>query len=329
MSADNEELPLTLSPMLATASPLPTGPGWVYESKWDGIRGLIAIASDGTVRVRSRAGNDNTEQFPELQSLREPADGHALLLDGEIVAFDDAGMPSFNRLQSRLGVIGPAAQIRSQQTPVLFVMFDLLHLDGFSTRRLPFEHRRTLLERLDFDKGPHWHLATQHEDGAELATVTRAAGLEGVVAKRLDGAYYPGTRSKTWIKHRHLSEDEFVIGGWVPGEGRRTSTIGALLLGVRVDDQSDTLQWVGKAGTGFTDAELARLRDLLAPLVRPTSPFDGDVGEKTAVFVAPRHSARVAYGEYSPEGLLRFPSYKGLVTGPDSADPDSAGPDSA
>jgi bifunctional non-homologous end joining protein LigD len=313
VTTEAEPLPLTLSPMLATAGQLPSGPGWVYETKWDGIRGLIAIAADGTVRIRSRAGNDNTEQFPELAALKDPADGHQLLLDGEIVAFGDDGLPSFNRLQSRLGVTGSGAVIRSQATPVLFVVFDLLHLDGFSTRRLPLENRRTLLERLELGAGAQWHLSTLHDNGDELAQITRAAGLEGVVAKRLDSTYGAGVRSKSWIKQRNLNEDEFVIGGWVPGEGRRTSTIGALLLGVRVDDDSDTLQWVGKAGTGFTDAELNRLRDLLAPLVRPTTPFDGDVGERTAVFVQPRLVARVAYGEYSPEGLLRFPSYKGLV----------------
>jgi bifunctional non-homologous end joining protein LigD len=311
--SDSETLPLTLSPMLATAGQLPIGPGWVYETKWDGIRGMIAIDGAGAVRIRSRAGNDNTEQFPELTALSGPADGHSLLLDGEIVAFGDDGLPSFNRLQGRLGVMGPAAMIRSQTNPVLFVLFDLLHIDGFSTRRLPLASRRALLDQLEFGRGSCWHVSPQHEDGQELAAITRAAGLEGVVAKRLDAPYSPGVRSKTWIKQRNLHEDEFVIGGWVPGEGRRESSIGALLLGVRVDDQSDQLQWVGKAGTGFTDAELTRLKGLLAPLVRPTSPFDGDVGEKTAVFTEPRLVAKVAYGEYSPDGLLRFPSYKGLV----------------
>ncbi len=312
-SSDNEGLPSNLSPMLATAGQLPVGAGWVYETKWDGIRGLISITGTGGVGIRSRAGNDVTAQFPELSALSEPADSHELLLDGEIVAFGDDGLPSFNRLQSRLGVTGTSASIRAQSTPVLFVVFDLLHLDGFATRRLPLESRRALLEQLEFTRGVCWHLSPQHEDGQELAAITRAAGLEGVVAKRLDSAYAPGVRSKSWIKQRNLTEDEFVIGGWVPGEGRRTSSIGALLLGVRVDDDSDTLQWVGKAGTGFTDAELTRLKGLLAPLARSTSPFDGDVGEKTAVFTEPRLVARVAYGEYSPEGLLRFPSYKGLV----------------
>jgi bifunctional non-homologous end joining protein LigD len=315
--ADTESIPVGLSPMLATAGKLPVGAGWVYETKWDGIRGLIGISKDQSVHIRSRAGNDVTHQFPELASLADPADGHELLLDGEIVAFGDDGLPSFNRLQSRLGVMGQAANIRAQSTPVLFVVFDLLHLDGFATRRLPLENRRTLLEQLEFaSAGVCWHLSPQHEDGNELAAITRAAGLEGVVAKRLDSTYTPGIRSKSWIKQRNLNEDEFVIGGWVPGEGRRTSSIGALLLGVRVDDESEELQWVGKAGTGFTDAELTRLTGLLVPLTRATSPFDGDVGEKTAVFVEPRLVAKVAYGEYSPDGLLRFPSYKGLVADP-------------
>jgi bifunctional non-homologous end joining protein LigD len=311
--SDVEPLPLTLSPMLATAGQLPQGSEWVFETKWDGIRGIIAINEGGNVHIRSRAGNDVTGQFPELVALSEPADGHQLVLDGEIVAFGDDGLPSFNRLQSRLGVTGVGATVRSHENPVLFVVFDLLHLDGFATRRLPLENRRALLDHLEFNRGSCWHVSPQHSDGEELAAITRAAGLEGVVAKRLDSSYSLGVRSKNWIKQRNLQLDEFVIGGWVPGEGRRASSIGALLLGVRVDDLSDTLQWVGKAGTGFTDAELDKLKALLQPIAQTTSPFDGDVGEKTAVFTQPKYTCRVAYGEYSPEGLLRFPSYKGLV----------------
>jgi bifunctional non-homologous end joining protein LigD len=308
-----EPLPQKLAPMLATAGELPLGPGWVYEAKWDGIRAIISIDSDANIRIHTRAGNDVTHQFPELAGLGVAVGGHAVVLDGEIMAFGDDGLPSFHRLQHRLGLSGIAVTETARLIPVLFTMFDLLHLDGFSTRSLTLVNRRTLLERLDITPGPHWHLTPQHDDGAVLSEITRSAGIEGVVAKRVDSMYVAGSRSKSWIKKRHLNHDEFVIGGWVPGEGRRESTIGALIIGARLDDTGDDLQWVGKVGTGFTDAELRRLFALLNPIRRPTSPFDTDVGEPTAVFVEPRYSAHVAFGEFSPEGLLRFPSYKGLV----------------
>ncbi len=308
-----EPLPVKLAPMLATAGELPTGDGWIYETKWDGIRAIISIDHDATIRIHTRAGNDVTDQFPELLTLGTSVNGHAVVFDGEIIAFGDDGLPSFHKLQHRLGLQAVAARETSRHIPVLFTMFDLLHLDGFSTRSLPFSSRRHLLEQIDITPGPHWHLNQQHTDGELLAEVTRSAGIEGVVAKRLDAPYRTGTRSKAWIKKRHLNHDQFVIGGWVPGEGRRQSTIGALLIGARVDDDSNVLQWVGKVGTGFTDAELARLYGLLDPLRRSTSPFDTGVGEPTCVFVEPTYTVNVAFAEFSPEGLLRFPSYKGLV----------------
>jgi bifunctional non-homologous end joining protein LigD len=313
-----EPLPIKLAPMLATAGELPIGDGWIYETKWDGIRAVVSIDGEGFMRIHTRAGNDVTHQFPELVGLPEAVHGHAVVIDGEIMAFGDDGLPSFHKLQHRLGLLGIAAIETARHIPVLFTMFDLLHLDGFSTRSLPFSNRRKLLEKIDIIAGPHWHLTQQHADGELLAEVTRAAGIEGVVAKRLDSTYSVGTRSRAWIKKRHLNHDQFVIGGWVPGEGRRQSTIGALLIGARVDDDSDVLQWVGKVGTGFTDAELAKLLGLLEPLRQAKSPFDSDVGEPTCVFVKPVHVANVAYGEYSPEGLLRFPSYKGLHEPPSS-----------
>ncbi len=309
----SEDIPPKLAPMLATAGELPVGAGWVYETKWDGIRAIVTISREGSFRIHTRAGNDVTEQFPELAGLAAAVHQHQVVLDGEIMAFGDNGLPSFHKLQHRLGLSGISVTETAKRIPVLFTMFDLLHLDGFSTRSLTLANRRALLEQLEIASGPHWHLTPQHTDGAMLAEITREAGIEGVVAKRLDSPYSVGSRSPSWIKKRHLNLDEFVIGGWVPGEGRRQSTIGALIIGARVDDDSDELQWTGKVGTGFTNAELTKLYGLLSPIVRKTSPFDTNVGEPTAVFVEPRYSCKVAFGEFSPEGLLRFPSYKGLV----------------
>ena len=312
--APTEVLPLTLAPMLATAGDLPADfGGWVFETKWDGIRAIVAV-HNGIVHIRTRAGNDVTTQFPELQAMGAALDGHQVVLDGEIIAFGDDGMPSFNQLQQRLGLAPEAALRRAVSIPVLLVYFDLLHLDGVSTRTLPLSNRRALLGTLDIPPGPAWHRSEMHSDGEELHRITRDRGLEGVVAKRLDSPYYPGLRSRAWIKVKHLKLDEFVIGGWIPGEGRRTASIGALLVGQRTaDDLASPLHWVGKVGTGFTDLDLRRLSARLTPLVTHTSPFDAPLGEQSALYVQPTLSVRVEYQSFTPDGLMRFPSYKGLV----------------
>ena len=314
LPAATEALPRGLSPMLATPGPLPHGEGWGYELKWDGIRALIGIDGSG-MRIESRRGNDATTSYPELAALAEKLEGHAVLLDGEIVAFDEVGRPSFNRIQYRIGVFGNESLVRSRTNPVVLAIFDVLHLDGHSTRNLPYRDRRRLLDLLGFgEPGPAWRLSTVHTGGDSLLAATKAQDLEGVVAKRMDARYSPGVRSPYWVKVKNLTIDEFVIGGWMPGEGRREGHIGALLLGLPESDTPDApLRWIGKVGTGFTDAELGLLFRTLEPLRQPTNPFVNDPGEKTAVFVTPRVSCRVEYREWTETNTLRFPSYKGLV----------------
>ena len=314
---DAEELPLSLSPMLATPGDLPADDsGWLYETKGGGVRALVAVTggTDGRVRSWSRAGNDLTPQFPELAPLGG-ALRNTVLLDGELVAFGPDGKPSFNQLQQRLGLAATSAVQRSRTIPVLLIVFDVLHLDGRSTRRLPLEERRALLDDLDLPDGAAWHRSSVHHDGAALADATRAAGLEGVVAKRLGSQYHPGVRSRAWIKVKHHQVDEFVIGGWVPGSGRRATTIGSLLLGTRAsDDPADTrLHWIGRVGTGFAERDLQQLQHLLIPLATDVSPFDGPVPEPTAVYVLPQLRARVEYHAFTPDGLLRFPTYRGIL----------------
>ena len=230
----SEAIPYDLAPMLATPGVLPRGGDWVYEVKWDGVRGLIALdASSSTpIRVTTRLGNDVTGAYPELRCLPNMLGDTATLLDGEIVAFDQ-GKPSFAKIQERIGVRGRDAEARALMNPVVFVVFDILHLSGHSTRSLPQRDRRVLLEQLPLDAGTSWRLSSVYDDGVTLFESTRAAGLEGVVAKRTDTPYRPGVRSSTWIKIKHNTVDEFVIGGWVPGEGRREQAIGALILGLR------------------------------------------------------------------------------------------------
>ena len=300
--------------MLASPGPLPIGPGWGYELKWDGVRALVGF--DGTdLRIESRRGIDGTASYPELAAIAARLEGHQVLLDGEIVAFDEGGRPSFNRIQHRIGVYGTETLLRSRENPVVLAVFDLLHLDGHSTRSLPYTDRRRLLDLLGFDEpGPAWRLSTMYADGEVLLDATKAQDLEGVIAKRLDASYTPGARSPYWVKVKNLTIDEFVIGGWVPGEGRRDGHIGALILGLpETDGPGAPLRFVGKVGTGFTDAELTILHGVLAPLRQPGRPFTIDPGERTAQWVTPSRSCRVEYREWTAQGTLRFPSYKGLV----------------
>ncbi len=301
--------------MLATPGPLPHGDAWTFELKWDGIRAIVAHdqATPG-IRIFSRNQNDLSATFPELAGLADVLADHTVVLDGEIVAFDAQGRPSFNRIQERLGIDAATARVRSQSNPVVFAAFDLLHMDGFSTRSLPLKDRRRLLEQLGLENGAHWRLSTQHADGEALREATRSADLEGVIAKRLDAPYSPGQRSPSWVKIKNNTIDEFVIGGWVPGEGRRDSMIGALLLGtLEADDPDASMRWIGKVGTGFTVAELERLFAMLDPDRTTTRPFENDPGEKNAIYVSSRRVCRVEYREWTAQGTLRFPSYKGLV----------------
>ena len=302
-------------PMLATPGPLPEGDGWSFELKYDGIRALVSIGGATGRRVTSRAGNDITETFPELEKIVAALDGSEAVLDGEIIAIGDDGLPSFHRLQERLGVSGSEARLRASANPVVFVVFDLLELNGLSTVDLPLSARRTLLDRLaGLREGPNWRRAPVYDDGPALQSLTRTTGLEGVVAKRTDARYTVGRRSPNWVKVGNRNTDEFVIGGWVPGGGRRENGIGSVLLGTpETDDAHGPLRWIGRVGTGFTDAALDQLQRLLADDVVSTSPFSNDPGEPTAVFVRPTHRCRVEYREWSPAGLLRFPSWRGLV----------------
>ena len=304
-----------LRPMLATSGELPTGPGWSYELKLDGIRALLEVDADGQLSIHTRNGNNVTTTFPELALLADGLAGNSAVLDGEIVAFNDEGKPSFHRLQERLGVFGLEAERRMHATPVVFVVFDILALNGIPTVNLPLTSRRAVLDQLDgLSSGPCWSRSTVHGDGTLLYQATQEAGLEGVMAKRDDSMYRPGQRSASWVKVKHLHTDEFVIGGWVPGEGRRESTIGALLLGIPESDKPGAmLRYIGKVGTGFSDSALDDLAARLAPDVIRTCPFVENPGERGAVFVKPRLRGNVAFGQWSPHGLLRFPTWKGLV----------------
>jgi len=309
---DAGPMPEHVLPMLARAGELPPDDDrWAYEVKWDGVR-AICFSEPGRMRFVTRNGNDVTARYPELASLSRALSMHRAILDGEVVAFDEDNKPSFAALQGRMHLTRDA-QVRrlAQANPVSYMIFDLLWLDGHSLMGRSYVQRRAALAELGLDGDRFTTPEHVVGHGAAFLAATREQGLEGVVAKRLDSGYEPGRRSGSWRKIKNVGRQEFVIGGWIPGEGRRKRSIGALLLGVNEDD--GTLRAVGRAGTGFTDAELDRLAGLLAPLERPASPFvGGPTPPRGAVFVEPRLVCEVEFMGWTNDGVLRAPSYKGL-----------------
>jgi bifunctional non-homologous end joining protein LigD len=310
--AGREPMPEHLVPMLARPGKLPPDDddGWAYEIKWDGVR-TVAYSQPGTLRLESRNLIDVTGRYPELARLNRALSSHSVVLDGEVVAFDDSGRPSFQALQQRAQLASRAqAKRQAQARPVTYVIFDLLWLNGHSLMALPYAQRRELLAGLQLN-GERWQTPEYIVgNGSQLLAAAREQRLEGVLAKRLQSTYQPGARSRDWIKVKTTASQELVIGGWLPGKGKRRERIGALLLGVYEDGR---LRYAGRVGTGFSEQELDRLERLLRPLERKSSPFTlGPKPPRESVFVEPRLVAEVEFTEWTQAGSLRQPSYKGL-----------------
>jgi bifunctional non-homologous end joining protein LigD len=312
-----EPMPEHVRPMLARLARLPREEtGWAFEVKWDGVRAIVYWLP-GRMRVESRNGNEITGRYPELRALGAALGSREAVLDGEIVAFDERGRPSFERLQRRMHVTSESAIRRlARDSPVVYMIFDLLYLDGRVTMDLPYEERRALLGELGLE-GPAWQTPAHRPEGegAALLRATAELGLEGVVAKRARSPYRPGERSGDWLKVKHSARQELVIGGWLPGKGARAGTIGALLMGYHEEAGRDgRLRYAGRVGTGFDERELARLGEELARRSRPTSPFSrtGPGPPRGARFAEPELVAEVELREWTREGLMRAPAYKGL-----------------
>lgn len=306
-----KQMPAFVEPMLAKLAELPADESqWAFEAKWDGVR-AIARSEPGRLQLLTRNGNDVAQAYPELAALNGALGSHTAMLDGEIVAFNENGRPSFQALQPRIHLRGESAVSRvAAATPVTYMIFDLLWLDGRSLMDLPYTDRRERLAKLNL-AGAHWIVPDHHiGEGTALLAATREQHLEGVVAKRLDSRYTPGGRRGQWVKIKHSHRQEFVIGGWTDGKGARAGRIGALELGVH--DEHGGLRYAGRVGTGFDDAELDRLAGLLTPLAREDSPFAGRQPARGAHFVDPTLVCEVEFGEWTSEGSLRHSSYQGL-----------------
>ncbi len=297
--------------MLAAPGPVPAGPGWAFEFKWDGMRAVCTVGG-GRVRVYSRNMREVTGAFPELAELGTLLGGRDAVLDGEIIAPDNGGRPSFALLQQRMHVRTPTPALLDA-VPVRYHVFDILRLDGSSTTGLPYRRRREILAGLDLsgaivDVPPH----LVDVDGERVLAAARAYDLEGVVAKRLESTYQPGRRSAGWVKTPLTRTQEVTIIGYTAGSGRRTGTIGSLLLAV--PDAAGHLGYAGHVGTGFTEAALRRLHERLRPLHR-TDPAVPDVPRefaRHARWVDPVLVGEVVFRTWTPDGVMRHTSWRGL-----------------
>ena len=287
-------------------------PGWWFEPKLDGIRCLAELTTGETV-LRTRTGRDATATYPELHMVHELVDQVNAVLDGEIVALDERGKDSFEALQQRMNLANPREIERVRaQAPVTLVVFDVLWLDGRETIGLPLEQRRELLELIVETDDRLQTITHVQGEGTAFVEAARGLGLEGVVAKRLGSPYVSGRRTDAWRKIKLISTRDCVILGFTPGQGGRSGSFGALLLGAIVDGE---MRWVGQVGTGFTDKKLAAVLEQLEPLVRPDPPIADPklAAVKGAVFVEPELVCEVEYLEMTKStSKMRAPSFKGL-----------------
>ncbi len=299
-------------PMLAVSWERPfSDPAWVFEPKFDGVRALAHVDGDDLV-IRSRSSRVITDTYPELSSLR----GRKLVLDGEIVAYDERGRPSFERLQGRIHARGRRALELSATIPIGYLVFDLLDLDGRPRIELPIEARAELLAGLEL---PDCAVRVEQiaEHGEALFDAVGARGLEGMVAKRLGSPYRPGVRSADWRKVPHVRRVRAVVGGFTPGEGGRSGSFGALLIGMW---DGPRLRWAGGVGTGFDTKTLRAIRAALDEMTTDACPFHpGRDLPRDAVWVDPQLVAEIAFKEWTSVGRLRAPSFKGFSDQPVSS----------
>ncbi len=306
-----------VAPMLATLSTPGLAAGaiarwggdpWV-EMKWDGIR-AVGTWDGRTLTLRARSGNDLTATYPDLQ---DAALGEApCVVDGEIVALDEKGRPSFPLLQQRMNLANPAEIAReATRTPVKYYLFDLLQIDGQDATALSLRDRRALLERLADGASERVTVPPVFDDLDATLDAAREADLEGLVVKNPGSRYRPGERSPDWLKIKLTRTQDVVIGGIRPGQGGRSGAIGSLLVGI---PSPDGLRYAGRVGTGFSDAALATLGRLLAPLGTDENPFVGVpvADARDAIWVRPDLVGEVEFAEFTPGGILRHARWRGL-----------------
>lgn len=294
-------------PMLATLTEQRfSNGGWLFELKLDGER-AEAVRDGSVVHLVSRNGKSLDQTYPELVDALASQPVDRFVVDGEVVALDAHGVPNFARLQRRMQLSDPDVAGRTG-VGVTYFVFDLLHIDGYDVTGLPLSDRKTLLERVLSFRGPIRFSAHRTNDGDAFLEEACRRGFEGLMAKRIDSRYEE-RRSRAWLKLKCVRGQEFVIGGYTEPRGAREA-LGALLVGYYDDGE---LVYAGKVGTGFSTKTLEMLRRRLGPLERPKSPFDrGRPSERGVHWVQPKLVCDIAFTEWTNDGLLRHPRFKGL-----------------
>ncbi len=300
-----------MRPMLATTGThVPTDAGWSHEVKWDGVRVLADTTPSGTTRLLSRNENPVTVAWPELN--RSPLGDRDLLVDGEVIALNDRGLPDFRVLQDRMHVRNAAAAARlADRLPATYMVFDVMRVDGKDVSDQPLGERRKILRGLGLEHST-WQVPEAYDDGPMLFEATLKQGLEGIVSKRLTSRYVFGERTRNWLKFAHRHRRSYVVGGWRPQEGT-TDRLAALLVG---EVTAAGLVYRGRVGSGIGAAASRALTQLVTPIARADSPFDDQVPVIDArgtfwvdpVLVVDVETHGVGYTR------LRQPSYRGLRT---------------
>ncbi|MFC7492970.1 MULTISPECIES: non-homologous end-joining DNA ligase [unclassified Nocardioides] len=298
-----------MRPMLATKTDhVPAGGAWTHEVKWDGVRAITAVTG-GVLRMTSRNENAITLAWPDLAT--SPLGDRDLVVDGEIIALNDRGLPDFRTLQERMHVRKASTAARlADKVPAIYMVFDLLRLDGRDLTGEPLEKRRGVLEGLGINGG--WQVPTAYDDGAMLFDATLQQGLEGVVSKRRTSTYRPGERTPHWLKLAHRHRLSYVVGGWRPQEGS-SDRLAALLVG---EQTPDGLVYRGRVGSGIGPKQSAALTGLVAGLGRADSPFVDEVPRVDAQGTHWLEPVLVVDIDTHGRGYdrLRQPSFQGVRT---------------
>ncbi|HEX3685038.1 MAG TPA: DNA ligase D [Bryobacteraceae bacterium] len=305
--------PGNLEPMLATAvTKPPSGPQWIYEIKWDGVRALCLV-KNGSLEIHSRTGKRCERQYPELHGLPEQVNAKTAWLDGEICVLDENGRGRFEMIQPRIGANAGAVPRLAETTPVTLFLFDVLYVDGYDLRGVPLEERKRLLQTIVTPGGAVRVSETFHTGGEEMFEAARQMGLEGILAKDRRSTY-EGRRSNCWLKLKVLNEQEFVIGGFTKGE---RDYFGALVLGVQ---EGGKLRHAGQVGTGFDHKLMKAIYTRLERLVTKSSPFVDKPKVKDVTWVKPELVCQVRFLEKTQDGMLRAPVFVGLRDDKDPAE---------
>ena len=315
LAGSNSGMPELVPPMLAASGPLPDGSDWVVEFAWEGLRCLAHVRPD-RLRLRTANGRDVTPSFPELA---EPLTGRAprggMVLDGTVVAVGEGGLPRRRLLQRRTAAARPSPAVL-RRTPVGFIVGDLLWLAGRDLTALPYRRRRELLDELGLARPPV--VVSPTFPVAEAEAVMRTAeeyGAEALHARHLDAPYRPGRRPRAWVRVPLRRSGLVVVGGWTPADPQRPDRVGALLLGVPDPDAGTGLRYVGRVGIGAGEeqrevgAHLARLRRPGSPFAAPLPPAVA----RDAQWVAPGLAGRVEFTDWTADGRLRLPAWRGLA----------------